>query len=110
MTVRKTENVTILKPITRRLDREGAIGCTNKLQSIIKSGIDRILLDLSEILYIDTRGLGFIIEAMEAVEGIGEISICCPNGRVHEFLQLTKMDNILRIFPNQTTALSTMAA
>ena len=109
MTIEKTERITILKPQTRRLDGECATTCSQKVQKIIKSGIDRILLDLSEILYIDTRGLGFIIDAMHAIEDDGEVSICClPNGRVYDFLKLTNMDKIFRIFPNQDTALATL--
>ncbi len=108
MTVRKTEEITIVKPNTRRLDGDCANTCSQKIQRIIKSGIDRILLDLSEILYIDTRGLGFIIDTMHAVEEEGEVTICCPQGRVRDFLELTRMDNIFRIFPNQDAALATL--
>lgn len=110
MTILKTEKITILKPNTRRLDGECAATCSQKIQHMIKSGIDRILLDLSEILYIDTRGFSFIIDAMHAIEEDGEVSICCPNGRVYDFLKRTRMDNIFRIFPDQDAALATLHA
>ena len=110
MTVRKTDNITVLKPNTRRLDVTNSSYFFKNIQSIITSGIDKILIDLSEILYIDTRGLSFIIDALHAMDGEGEVSICCPNGRVNDFLKLTKMDNIFRIFPNSNISLSNLSA
>lgn len=110
MTIRKTENVTVLKPKSRRLDVTNSSHCFQNIQSIITSGIDKILIDLSEILYIDTRGLSFIIDAWHELDGGGEVSICCPTGRVYDFLKLTKMDRIFPIYPNANQALSAIRA
>ena len=112
MNILKKNDITIIKPTTRRLDATTGTEYAEKLHNLLKTGINSILIDLSDILYIDTRGFGFIIDAMKFLDGNGEISICCPDpdSRVSDFLRLTKMDRIFKIFPDPASAFAAKAA
>jgi anti-sigma B factor antagonist len=74
-------------------------GSTGILQTEVRSllpGAKRIVLDLSELGYMDSSGLGAIIGLYVSVKGVGgRLEVINPSARVR---QLFSMTNVLSLF------------
>jgi anti-anti-sigma factor len=78
-----------------------------QLRAVVLSGQRFVLVDLSAVSDIDSRGLGTIISLVKlARERGGEVRCCGAQPFVAEVLALTRLDRILDCFPDQAAALS----
>jgi anti-anti-sigma factor len=73
-----------------------------KIKDILTSGVDIVLIDLKDITFIDSSGLGALVSAMQTVkQANSQLFICSINEQVRIVFELTKMDRILRIFADR---------
>jgi anti-sigma B factor antagonist len=65
-----------------------------------------LLINLSSVKWISSTGLGFLVSAISrfAKEG-GTLKLCHPNDRVLGILQVTRLNMIFDVFPNEEEAL-----
>jgi len=67
----------------------------------------KIVLDLSGVPYMDSSGLGAILNSHVSAQKNGRaLLLAGVNERVHALLQLTKVDAILKIYPDVATAVA----
>lgn len=71
---------------------------------------DRILLNLGQISFIDSSGLGAIVAAMKQLEDAQKLELAALNPLVETVFRLTRMDTIFRIHATLDDALSQSAA
>ena len=82
---------------------------TSKLRDIIntmlESGKKRILLNMSEVYYLDSSGLGELVAAYTTVarQG-GKLKLMKLTRRVQDVVQLTKVYRVFEVFPDEDTA------
>ncbi|MDQ1582774.1 MAG: anti-sigma factor antagonist [Microbacteriaceae bacterium] len=75
--------------------------------STIAEGHPRIAMDLSDIDFIDSSGLGALIGGLKtAREAGGDLRIAAPNDQVRLVLQLTNMERVLTAYEDAETAFS----
>ena len=61
-----------------------------------------ILLDLKEIKFIDSAGLGGLVKMLKMTESAGKrLCLCSLNSQVAMLIQLTRMDRMFEIFKDQ---------
>ena len=78
-----------------------------QLRAIVLSGQRFVLVDLSGVSEIDSRGLGAIISLVKVTrERGGEVRCCGARPFVAEVLALTRLDRILDFYPDQAAALA----
>lgn len=66
-----------------------------------------VVLDLSGVPYMDSSGLGAILNAFVSAQKNGrKVVLASVNERILALLQLTKVDTILKIHPDVPTALA----
>jgi anti-sigma B factor antagonist len=65
-----------------------------------------LLINLSSVKWISSTGLGILVSARSrfAKEG-GTLKLCHPNDRVLGILQVTRLNMIFDVFPNEEEAL-----
>jgi len=81
-----------------------------KLQTLIKTGVTKVALDLSGVPYMDSAGLGAIVHAYGlAMEMQGTMRLCNISDKVASLLKMTRMDSFLPIDPDVTTSLAALA-
>ena len=69
-----------------------------------------IVLDLSKVPYMDSSGLGAILNGYVSCEKNGRrLVLCGVSERVHALLSLTKVDTILKIYPDAEAAIGESA-
>jgi anti-sigma B factor antagonist len=65
-----------------------------------------LILDLSRVTFIDSSGLGSLIETYQKVQSVdGEIVFVLDNPRMMKILRLANLDRVFRVYPNLGKAL-----
>ena len=79
-------------------------------EEIKNSGCAKILADFSEVSYIDSTGIGFLIGIYTSVvkNEHGRFALANLNRRVREVLELTRLANVMPIYPDEKSALEAL--
>ncbi len=101
----KLADTLVVKPLVKRIDASFAPEFKAVMLDRIGSGNVKILLELSEVDFIDSSGLGAIVSILKALAGRGGIAICGLRETVGAVFRLSHMDKIFRIFPSKEDAL-----
>ena len=77
---------------------EDAKEMTEKLVALIESGQTRLLIDLSQVEYIDSSGMGMLIRIQKiAVRNDGNVVLKGVQGLVRELFEMTRLTAIFTI-------------
>lgn len=70
--------------------------------SEIVANIDIVLIDLKDIKFVDSSGLGALISSMQMVRNAnGELFVCSLNDQVKMLFELVKMERVFKTFANK---------
>ncbi len=73
----------------------------------IEHGARRVVVDLTEVTFVDSTALGALIGAGKRLGGVeGSLAIVCPPGSIRRLLELTSLDSIIEIYASREEALS----
>ena len=100
------DGIVSFKPKVSRLDASQAVELKDNLIQQINAGKIRLLLNLSEVTFIDSSGLGAIISALRRVGVKGDVKLCCVADQIMEMLRLTRLDKVLEIFDSEETGIA----
>jgi anti-sigma B factor antagonist len=107
ITQRTADNVIILD-VSGRLVFSGGDESVlrNEVAALIGAGERRLLVDLSNVSYIDSGGVGSLVTAyLHTVRRGGQLKVVCPNDRVCRVLQITHLNSVLDVFDTEAQAL-----
>jgi anti-sigma B factor antagonist len=77
---------------------EDAAGLREKFLEYINKGHNNFVLNLSEVDYIDSSGLGMLVAVQKrAVQNRGKVSIFGLKGTVKELFEMTRLDKIFDV-------------
>ncbi|MGE5322496.1 MAG: STAS domain-containing protein [Actinomycetota bacterium] len=108
---REVNGVTIVDMSGRiTLGEEGA-ALRKTIQDLLSQGAKKILLNLGDVTYIDSAGLGELVTAFTSVRNRGgELKLLNLTKKVHDLLQITKLYTVFDIKDDETAALGAFAA
>jgi anti-sigma B factor antagonist len=67
---------------------------------------NRIIVDLSDVTYIDSSGLGVLVGGLKkALSEEGDIRLINPSVEVKMLMEMTRVDRVFLIFPDLENAL-----
>lgn len=73
--------------------------------SQVAAGNNHICIDLANVDFIDSSGLGALINALKVTrQAGGDLRIAAPTEQVKLVLGLTNLDRVLKIYPDPETA------
>jgi len=76
-----------------------------QVNSLIQQGRNRIVLNLADVPYMDSSGLGEIARAHSVVlRNGGRLSVLRPTQRVQDLFRVTKIQRILEAFDSEADA------
>ena len=86
----------------------GGIGLLrNTIQQVVAAGHRNILLNLQELLYIDSAGMGELVGACTTVRNLGgDMKLVNPQARVTHLLHMTKLSAMFKVFGDEEAALA----
>ena len=107
---REVDGVTVLNLNGRITLGEGSVQIRDAIRDLIGKGQKRILLDLGEVNYIDSSGLGELVSAYTTVKNQGAaLKLLKLTRKVHDLLQLTKLYTVFDIYDDEATAIASFS-
>jgi anti-sigma B factor antagonist len=105
--VRYTGNVAILDLSGRVVLGDGSGILRTAIRDLIDTGESRIVLNLKEVTYIDSSGLGEMVSAYATVRNSGgEVRLLNPPAKLDSLMQLTKLCTLFATFNDEATAVA----
>jgi anti-sigma B factor antagonist len=81
-----------------------------QLQKTIKDGAGKLVLDLAEVPYMDSAGLGTLVQAAGlARQQGGDLRLCGVSDRVAELIKMTRTDALLPMDADVDASLAALA-
>lgn len=84
------------------LDSTQAIKFREEVNQLVAGGAQIVLVDLKDVTFVDSSGLGALVSALKVVRSAGgKLCICSINEQVRMLFELTSMDRVFEVFANQ---------
>ena len=93
-----------------RIDAAVAIEFKDAMRQATDSGSPIVILDLSEVDFIDSSGLGAIVASMKHMGRDRSLVLAGLTPTVDKVFRLTRMDSVFGVFPTLQSALDAHAA
>ncbi|HXF05597.1 MAG TPA: STAS domain-containing protein [Blastocatellia bacterium] len=108
---RRVNDVVILDIEGKILLGEGDVQLREAIQRLLQSGAKKILLNLADVPYIDSAGLGEIVRCYTTTrrEG-GELKLLNLTSRIRDLLTITKLITVFESFDTEEAALKSFAS
>jgi len=85
---------------------EGSAVVRKMVRELVEAGRKKILLDLSDVDYIDSSGIGEMVAAYTAVRSAnGELKLVHLTRRVHDILQITRLFTVFDVQADEASAM-----
>lgn len=101
---RKVGAATILQIEGTRLDAAMAPGFKDAIKAYIDRGERHIVIDLVNVQFMDSSGLGALVGALKYMGREGRIELANPGDAVMKVLRLTRMNKVFTILDSLPAA------
>jgi anti-sigma B factor antagonist len=102
--------VTIVDLSGRIVLGEGSAGVRDLVRELMGEGIRKILLNLRNVDYVDSSGLGELVCAFTSMRSQGgELKLLNVTRRVRSLLQITKLISVFEIADDEAASLSSFS-
>ena len=102
--------VTIVDLSGRIVLGDGSTALRDLVRNLISAGNKKILLNLRNVDYIDSSGLGELVSAFTSMRsGGGELKLLNLTKRVQALLQITKLYTVFDITDDEATSLKSVS-
>jgi len=106
-TVRHTGDVAIVDLSGRLTLGEGCGALRAAVKDLAAQGAKKILVNLKDVSYIDSSGLGEMVASYATVTNAGgQIKLLNAQTRVRDLLTITKLFSVFEDFPNEAAAVA----
>jgi len=106
LTTDRSQNVSIVRVNETRLMYPILSEFASTITSLIGSGDNKLLLDLSTVTYVDSATIGCFMDLYRQVHAAGgRLKLSGVQKRVETMLTLTGAQNFLEIHPDEASAL-----
>ncbi len=107
LTTRQVDGVTILDLSGRITLGEGSVQLRDAIRDLLSKGQKLILLNLADVNYIDSSGIGELVSAYTTVRNQGgELKLLNLTKKVHDLLQITKLYTVFDVKDDEATAIA----
>lgn len=102
---RQVNGVTVVDMSGRITLGEGSVILRDTIRDLLSRGSKKILLNLGNVTYIDSSGIGELVSAFTSVRNQGgELKLLNLTKKVHDLLQITKLYTVFDIKDDETAA------
>ncbi|MBA2586260.1 MAG: STAS domain-containing protein [Chthoniobacterales bacterium] len=94
-------------PLKGEIDLHVSPRIAASLGAMVDEKPKTLVVDLSEVSYIDSSGLAILIEGMQSVEAYGgKFALAGLQENVRPIFEIARLDQVFRIFPDVEAALA----
>jgi anti-sigma B factor antagonist len=105
--IRGTDGVVVLDLNGRITLGEGSVQLRDAIRGLIGQGKKNVLLNMGEVNYIDSSGLGELVSAYTTAKNQqAEVKLLKLTRKVHDLLQLTKLYTVFDIKDDEASAIA----
>ena len=106
-TSREVDGITVLDLSGKIMLGEGSVTIRDAVRDVLAKGSNQILLNLADINYIDSSGIGELVSALTAVKNAGgALKLLQLTKKVKDLLQITKLYTVFDIFDDEAEAIA----
>ena len=108
---RQVNGITIVDLSGRITLGEGSVVLRDTIRDLLSKGDKKILLNLGDVSYIDSSGIGELVSAYTTVKNQGgELKLLNLTKKVHDLLQITQLYTVFDIKDDEATAIGAFSA
>jgi len=106
VSTRQVDGVSIVDCSGRITLGEGSVVLRDTVKDLLAKGQKKILLNLGDVNYIDSSGIGELVSAYTTVKNQGgELKLLKLTKKVHDLLQITKLYTVFDVKDDETAAI-----
>jgi len=104
---RQVGGITIVDLSGRITLGEGSVVLRDMVRDLVTKGQRKILLNLGDVTYIDSSGIGELVSAFTTVRNQGgELKLLNLTKKVHDLLQITKLYTVFDVKDDEASAVA----
>lgn len=104
---RQVDGITILDLSGRITLGEGSVVLREAVKELSAQGQKQILLNLGNVTYIDSSGIGELVGAFTSIRNAGgDLKLLNLTKKVHDLLQITKLYTVFDVWDDEASAIS----
>lgn len=106
LSTRQVGNVTVVDVAGRITLGEGSSALRETLRDLVAKNQNKILLNLADVSYIDSSGIGELVSGYTTVTNTGgSLKLLNLNKRVKDLLQITKLYTVFEVHEDEAAAI-----
>jgi anti-sigma B factor antagonist len=110
LTSRQVGDVTVIDAVGRITLGEGASAFRDMIRDLAAKGNKKILLNLGDVSYIDSSGIGEMVSGFTTVTNNGgQLKLVGLSKRVKDLLQITKLYTVFEAYDDEAEAVRSYA-
>ena len=107
LTTRQIGDVTVIDAAGRITLGEGSSTFRDSIKELTAKGHKKVLLNLGEVSYIDSSGIGELVSGFTTVSNAGgQLKLLKLTKRIQVLLQITKLYTIFEVFDDEAAGLA----
>jgi anti-sigma B factor antagonist len=108
---RNVDQITVVDLSGRITLGEGSVVLRDTVRNLVGQGNKKILLNLGDVNYIDSSGIGELVSAFTSVRNQGgELKLLNLTKKVHDLLQITKLYTVFDVKDDEAAAINSFKA
>lgn len=93
------------------IDVATAVTVRDALDRVIAAGHHHVVMDLNEVRFLDSTGLGVMVGRLKAVRDLGgDMHLVCTSSRIARVLSLTGLDEVFSLHDTVEEAVAALAS
>ena len=106
-TIRQVDSVIVVDVSGRITLGEGCAQLRELIRDQLTKGNKKVLINLADVTYIDSSGIGELVSAYTAVSNQGgQLKLLKLTKKVHDLLQITKLYTVFDVHDDEAEAIS----
>jgi anti-sigma B factor antagonist len=89
--------IIVIRAMGDRIDAAAAIEFKERMREIIENPSERVVLDMTNIGFLDSSGLGAVVSVMKSLAPVRRLELSGLSPNVEKVFRLTRMDSVFVI-------------
>jgi anti-sigma B factor antagonist len=106
---RKFGGVLVLRPRATQLNAPVVGDFKARVATIVERGDRNLILDLTEVEFVDSTALGAIVAILKMVDASGHLLLCGAGETVRAMMEVTRMTRIFPMYDDAEAARAALA-
>jgi len=108
--IRQVNDVLVIELSGRITVGDGSVMLRDRIRKELAGGRKRILINLGDVSYIDSSGLGELISAFtSAKKGGGELKLLNLTKKIRDLMEIVKLYTVFDIYDDEASALASFS-